>query len=171
MVEDTRLSGAQLDEQDEQVWAAYPGDDPPTFEAAVAHHQQFPAEKRFADVIESADRVLTQPRAGVPQLDDQVELLRTLVEEGDADLLPVTIDSYTRNNEYGKAQEGLERSRETGEDELNGFPAVNHGVEGCRRLIDETDRPVQVSVTAHPTPGCLRPLPSPAGSRASRAGR
>jgi len=149
MVEDTRLSGAQLDEQDEQVWAAYPGDDPPTFEAAVAHHQQFPAEKRFADVIESADRVLTQPRAGVPQLDDQVELLRTLVEEGDADLLPVTIDSYTRNNEYGKAQEGLERSRETGEDELNGFPAVNHGVEGCRRLIDETDRPVQVR---HGTP-------------------
>ena len=149
MVEDTRLSGAELDRQDEQVWSGYPGDDRPTFEEAIGVHERLPASKQFATTLESADRVLTQPRAGVPRLDDQIELLNTLSEDGEADLLPVTIDSYTRDNEYEKAREGLEQSRQTGENELNGFPAVTHGVEGCRALIDRTDTPVQVR---HGTP-------------------
>ncbi|AFZ73361.1 methylaspartate mutase subunit E [Natronobacterium gregoryi] len=149
MVEDTRLSDVELQRQHEQVWDTYPGDDRSTFEKAVAVHEALPASKQFATVLESADRVLTQPRAGVPCLDDQIDLLETLVTDGDVDLLPVTIDSYTRDNQYEKAREGLERSRETDADELNGFPAVTHGVEGCRTLVEAADAPVQIR---HGTP-------------------
>ncbi len=149
MVEDRRLTDAELDRLDERVWADAPDNSRVDFEEAVAFHESLPAHKRFADVLEGADRVLTQPRAGVARLEEQIELLRTLTEDGGADLLPTTIDSYTRDNEYEKAQTGLEQSRETGESELNGFPAVNHGIEGCRSLIEAVDAPVQVR---HGTP-------------------
>ncbi|MFB6193818.1 MAG: methylaspartate mutase subunit E, partial [Halobaculum sp.] len=132
-----------------EVRSAWPTAEAVEFEEAVAFHESLPASKRFAEQLEGADDVLVQPRAGVPCLDDQIELLQHLETAGAADLLPTTIDSYTRDNAYEKAREGLERSRETGEDELNGFPAVNHGVEGCRELIESVERPVQVR---HGTP-------------------
>ncbi len=149
MVRDVVLTETELDRINREVWDRYPGDDRPGFREAVEFHESLPPEKRFAPVLEGADRVLTQPRAGVPCLDDQIELLDTLVREGNADLLPTTIDSYTRDNAYEEARKGLKRSRESGTDELNGFPAVNHGVEGCRRLVEAADAPVQVR---HGTP-------------------
>ena len=149
MVRDVTLSEAELRRIDQKVWDRYPGGDPAEFRDAVDFHESLPAGKQFARVLEGAEDVLTQPRAGVPLLDDQIELLDTLVSDGNADLLPTTIDSYTRDNAYEEAREGLKRSRETGTDELNGFPAVNHGVEGCQRLIEATDAPVQVR---HGTP-------------------
>ncbi|MDS0277193.1 methylaspartate mutase subunit E [Halomicroarcula sp. S1AR25-4] len=119
------------------------------FEEAIVFHESLPASKQFAPVLESADRPLLQPRAGVPLLEDQIDLLRYLQEEGGADLLPTTIDSYTRDNQYEKAEEGLAASRNGDTDELNGFPAVNHGVEDCRRLIRALDAPIEVR---HGTP-------------------
>lgn len=119
------------------------------FEEAVAFHESLPANKQFAEVLESADRPLLQPRAGVPCLEEQIELLEYLQNEGGADLLPTTIDSYTRDNEYEKAEEGLAASRGSEANELNGFPAVNHGVEDCRRLVRALDAPIEVR---HGTP-------------------
>ena len=148
MLQDERLQSTELTRIGDEIrqdWSV----DGLDFEDAVDYHDSLPAGKQFADVLESADRPLLQPRAGVPQLDDQIALLRHLEDEGNADLLPTTIDSYTRDNEYGKAQEGLEEARETGEDTLNGFPAVNHGVEGCRELIEALDTPIEVR---HGTP-------------------
>ena len=92
------------------------------FEEAVAFHDSLPPNKRFARVLESADMPLLQPRAGVPCLEAQIDLLRYLQDEGSADLLPTTIDSYTRDNQYEKAEEGLAASRNGEADELNGFP-------------------------------------------------
>jgi methylaspartate mutase epsilon subunit len=119
------------------------------FEEAVAFHESLPKSKRFAPVLESADTPLLQPRAGVPCLEAQIDLLRYLQNEGGADLLPTTIDSYTRDNQYEKAEEGLAASRNSDSDELNGFPAVNHGVEDCRRLVRALDAPIEVR---HGTP-------------------
>jgi methylaspartate mutase epsilon subunit len=149
MVADERLPGDRLVSIDREVRADWPTGENADFEEAVAYHESLPSSKRFTHVLESADRPLLQPRAGVPRLDDQVALLAHLEREGGADLLPTTIDSYTRDNEYGTAQEGLDDSRETGEDHLNGFPAVNHGVEGCRELIEAVEAPVEVR---HGTP-------------------
>jgi len=118
------------------------------FEEAVAFHESLPKTKRFARVLHGADEPLLQPRAGVPCLEAQIELLQYLHREGGADLLPTTIDSYTRDNQYEKAEEGLAASR-NGDDELNGFPAVNHGVEDCRRLVRALDAPIEVR---HGTP-------------------
>ncbi|WP_435358249.1 methylaspartate mutase subunit E [Haloarchaeobius sp. DFWS5] len=149
MLQDERLSTDELQRIDERVRDDWPTAQAIDFDEAIAYHETLPEHKRFAHVLESADQPLLQPRAGVPLLDDQVDILRHLLHEGGADLLPTTIDSYTRDNEYGKAQEGLDKARETGEDTLNGFPAVNYGVDGCRELIERVDAPIEVR---HGTP-------------------
>jgi methylaspartate mutase epsilon subunit len=149
MLRDEPIPADELQRIDERVRDQWPTGDDVDFEEAVTFHESLPRCKRFADALESADRPLLQPRAGVPRLDDQVDLLEHLQDAGEADLLPTTIDSYTRDNEYGKAQQGLEDARERGEDTLNGFPAVNHGVDGCRELIEALDAPIEVR---HGTP-------------------
>jgi methylaspartate mutase epsilon subunit len=75
--------------------------------------------------------------------------LQYLENEGEADLLPTTIDSYTRLNRYDEAEAGISKSRETGRSMLNGFPAVNYGVDICRTVTSALKNPVQVR---HGTP-------------------
>lgn len=148
MLRDHRLPPDRLTSIDEEIRRDWPVEDL-DFEEAVEFHESLPTSKQFARVLESADRPLLQPRAGVPLLDDQIALLSHLEDAGRADLLPTTIDSYTRDNQYEKAQQGLDEAREKDEDTLNGFPAVNHGVEGCRELIEALDAPIEVR---HGTP-------------------
>lgn len=86
-------------------------------------------------------RTLVQPRAGVAEIEPNIELLARLRAAG-AELLPTTVDSYTREGRYADAERGLAQSREAGRSLLNGLPAVNHGVGGCRRIATATDAPL-----------------------------
>ena len=90
-----------------------------------------------------------QPRAGVPVVEEHIKLMQYLEEHGEADLLPSTIDSYTRQNRYEEAENGISESIRLGRAMLNGFPAVNHGVEKCRRVVESVNVPMQVR---HGTP-------------------
>jgi methylaspartate mutase epsilon subunit len=104
--------------------------------------------KRLLHAKENNETLL-QPRAGVALLEEHIELLQYLTEEGGADLLPSTIDSYTRQNRYEECQKGIEESRKAGRSMLNGFPAVNHGVHGCRKVLEAVSVPLQAR---HGTP-------------------
>ncbi|MDR3171721.1 MAG: methylaspartate mutase subunit E, partial [Treponema sp.] len=86
---------------------------------------------------------------GVAIIAEHIKLLTYLQDKGGADLLPTTIDSYTRQNRFQKAEEGITESIKLNKSMLNGFPAVNHGVSGCRQIIDALNTPVQVR---HGTP-------------------
>lgn len=124
---------------------------------AIAYHRALPEHKIFSAKLnkaQAAGETLIQPRAGVGLIENHIELLTYLQNEGEADLLPTTIDSYTRQNQYEKCDEGIRREEEGMRNGnfhpfLNGFPAVNHGVSGCRRLIEALDTPIQVR---HGTP-------------------
>ncbi|PMQ02503.1 MAG: methylaspartate mutase subunit E [Dictyoglomus sp. NZ13-RE01] len=112
----------------------------------IEYQKSLPDNKRCDYVLKTAEKekkILLQPRAGVPILKDHIELLKYLEENG-ADLLPTTIDSYTRQNRYKEAQNGLEESLREGRHLLNGFPAVNYGVKGCREIIENVNVPVEV---------------------------
>jgi methylaspartate mutase epsilon subunit len=122
------------------------------FKEAVAYHKAQAPSKSFSAKLRAAKEsgdTLIQPRAGVALPDKHIELLRFLEEEGEADLLPTTIDSYTRLNRYKEAEGGIEESKTSGRSMLNGFPAVNHGVATCRRVTAAVKSPVQVR---HGTP-------------------
>jgi methylaspartate mutase epsilon subunit len=119
---------------------------------AVEYQRSIKTEKRFCTKLGNAikgKKTLVQPRAGVALVDMHVKLLQYLENEGEADLLPTTIDSYTRLNRYEDAEHGIRESKTHGKSMLNGFPAVNYGVKGCRMVTEGVKSPVQVR---HGTP-------------------
>ena len=129
------------------------GSDPELdLDKAVEYLKSIPAHKNFAIKLANAkkngQRTLVQPRAGVPVIAKHIELLEHLEASG-ADFLPSTIDSYTRQNRYLEAEKGIEESIKEHRAMLNGFPAVNHGVEGCRQVLDAINVPLQAR---HGTP-------------------
>ena len=135
-----------------EVLCQWPTGEDVDLEKAVEYHKDLPENKIFSKKLtaaKKAGKTLIQPRAGVALVEEHLELLTYLQDNGEADLLPTTIDSYTRQNRYKEAEMGIEESRKSGKSMLNGFPAVNHGVVGCRRIIEALDIPVQVR---HGTP-------------------
>ncbi len=121
-------------------------------EEGIKFHLSLPKHKVFSGKLTEAKKnktTLIQPRAGVALIDKQIELLTYLQDQGHADLLPTTIDSYTRQNRYEDAQKGIVESIKSNKSMLNGFPAVNHGIGGCREIINSLDTPVQIR---HGTP-------------------
>ncbi|MDY6121588.1 MAG: methylaspartate mutase subunit E [Porphyromonas sp.] len=122
------------------------------FEEAVEYQKSIAKDKRFGNKLQEADRAgltLIQPRAGVALYTEHIKLLQFLESEGGADLLPSTVDSYTRLNRYTEAETGIEKSKASGRSMLNGFPIVNYGVDICRAVTSSLKNPVQVR---HGTP-------------------
>lgn len=147
---DRPLAARDFQEARETVLASWPTGAGVDIEEAMRYQRALPAGKRFAEALRAArGRLLVQPRAGVALIEEHIRLLKYLETEGEADLLPTTIDAYTRQNRYAEAARGIEKSVNTGTSMLNGFPAVNHGVGGCRRVTESVLRPVQVR---HGTP-------------------
>src|SRR5438309_8438837 len=89
-----------------------------------------------------------QPRGGFPLFEAQYQLTRLLSDAG-ADFIPLTIDSYTRQNQYDTATQLLRRSEEEGKDYLNGYPLLSHGHELTRELYTGIDKPISLR---HGTP-------------------
>jgi len=137
----------------ERVLEAWPtGRDPElALDRAIAYLRKVPERKNVTSILMQAKKnsvTLVQPRAGVPVLSQHISLLHYLEKSG-ADILPTTIDSYTRQNRYEEAEKGTRESERLGRALLNGFPAVNHGIAGCRRVFESVNLPLQAR---HGTP-------------------
>ena len=151
-ISNTKLSDDQFYKEQKEVLGQWKTGADVNFEESVAYQKTISDEKRFGIKLAKAKAdgiTLMQPRAGVALEQEHIELLKYLEDEGEADLLPSTIDSYTRLNRYAEAETGIEKSRETGRSMLNGFPAVNYGVNICRNVTSAVRNPVQVR---HGTP-------------------
>lgn len=151
-ISNTKLSNDQFFKEREEVLGQWKTGQNVDFEESVAYQKAISDEKRFGNKLAKAKEegiTLIQPRAGVALEQEHIALLKFLEDEGEADLLPSTIDSYTRLNRYKEAEAGIEKSRETGRSMLNGFPAVNYGVDICRNVTSAVRNPVQVR---HGTP-------------------
>ncbi|MCL2368223.1 MAG: methylaspartate mutase subunit E [Oscillospiraceae bacterium] len=147
-----RLTEAQFYAQRDEVLAQWPTGKEVDLEAGITYQKNLAEHKCFSKKLLAAKAqgtTLVQPRAGVALIQEHIKLLTYLQDKGGADLLPTTIDSYTRQNRFEKAQEGILESERSGKSMLNGFPAVNHGVSGCRQIIEALDTPVQIR---HGTP-------------------
>ncbi len=139
-------------EMRKEVLCQWPTGEQVDLDEAVQYLKKLPEEKNFAKRLAKAKndhKTLLQPRAGVALVEDHIDLLRYLQNEGGADLLPTTIDSYTRQNRYNECESGIIESRKAGRSMLNGFPAVNHGVYGCRKVLEAVNIPLQAR---HGTP-------------------
>lgn len=147
-----KLSMDEFLNERQQVLKSWPTGEGLSLEKGLEYQKTIPVEKNFANAMKKAiDEKITllQPRAGVALVDEHIKLLQYLETEGQADLLPTTIDAYTRQNRYEEAQSGIAKSIAAKTSLLNGFPAVNHGLEECRRVTENVKSPIQVR---HGTP-------------------
>lgn len=147
-----RISEDEFSRMRTEVLAQWPTGKDVDLNEAVEYHKSMPKSRNFSQKLIDAKReghTLVQPRAGVPVIEEHIKLMQYLEEHGEADLLPSTIDSYTRQNRYEEAENGIKESIRLNRAMLNGFPAVNHGVKNCRRVIESVNVPMQVR---HGTP-------------------
>jgi methylaspartate mutase epsilon subunit len=98
--------------------------------------------------FETAGKMLVQPRGGFPTYEQVFGLYEEFAAAG-VDVLPLTIDSNTRLNDYATAKKMLALSEENDEDMLNGYPLINQGYRTARRMITHFDTPVSLR---HGTP-------------------
>ena len=151
-IQNKRLSDEAFYKQRAEVLGQWHTGKDVDLEEAVKYHKAMPEQRQFSKKLLDAKRegrTLIQPRAGVPVIEEHIKLMQYLEKHGEADLLPSTIDSYTRQNRYEEAENGISESIRLGRAMLNGFPAVNHGVKNCRKVIESVNVPMQVR---HGTP-------------------
>lgn len=98
--------------------------------------------------FKNRENILVQPRGGFPTYDKVFELYREF-KASNVDVLPLTIDSNTRLNDYAMAKKMLALSEENDTDMLNGYPLVNHGYRTTRKMMVHYDTPVSLR---HGTP-------------------
>ncbi len=151
-IQNKRISDGEFEKLRQEVLQQWPTGKDVNLEEAVKYHKAMAESRNFSKKLLAAKRdgrTLVQPRAGVPVVEEHIKLMQYLEKEGEADLLPSTIDSYTRQNRYEEAENGIAESIRLQRAMLNGFPAVNHGVEKCRKVIESVNVPMQVR---HGTP-------------------
>ncbi len=93
-------------------------------------------------------KMLVQPRGGFPTYKKQFALNEFFVD-ANVDVLPLTIDSNTRLNDYATAKKMLRLSEENDVDMLNGYPLVTHGYRTTRKMVTHFNKPVSLR---HGTP-------------------
>jgi len=93
-------------------------------------------------------KMLVQPRGGFPTYEKQFALYEFFVD-ANVDVLPLTIDSNTRLNDYTTAKKMLRLSEANEVDMLNGYPLVNHGYRTTRKMMTHFNHPVSLR---HGTP-------------------
>jgi methylaspartate mutase epsilon subunit len=92
-------------------------------------------------------QMLVQPRSGVALIGEQIRLFKNFKRAG-VKVLSYQVDSLTRNNNYAGAEEAIRESRLLGTSTINGFPVINHGVTGLRKIAQQIHIPLQ---TRHST--------------------
>ena len=112
-IKNHKWSEKQLLKERKEVLKQWPtGKQIVDLDEAIEYHKCMPEEHNAAFVLTKAKKerkTLIQPRGGVNIVDDHIQLLKTLEIEGGADLLPTTIDSYTRNARFEEAQRAIEK--------------------------------------------------------------
>jgi len=98
--------------------------------------------------FDTAQKMLVQPRGGFPTYEKQFSLYEFFVD-ANVDVLPLTIDSNTRLNDYTTARKMLRLSEANEIDMLNGYPLVNHGYRSTRKMMTHFNHPVSLR---HGTP-------------------
>jgi methylaspartate mutase epsilon subunit len=132
-------------DQRKQILASWPtGKDVDVYEA-FAYHESLPWYKnasRKAIHAQEHNQTYLCPSLGSDTINRHRELLLHMQQHGEAEFLTTYIDSLTRNCRFEMAQKALEKSKNCDHAVLNGFPVVEHGVQGNRVVLESVDLPV-----------------------------
>ncbi|UCG67331.1 MAG: methylaspartate mutase subunit E [Deltaproteobacteria bacterium] len=148
------LSEDEFFEERQEVLAQWPTGKDVDLDEAIAFHKSLPLHKVWTHKLKQAkehDEFYAITGMGMATVEQQLELLTYIEKEGKADLLGTSVDSFSRQNDYEEAERGIHESVKKGRSILNGFPIVNHGVAGFRRIIQAVDSPISMRYGAADT--------------------
>jgi methylaspartate mutase epsilon subunit len=152
-----RLDDKEFFQERKEVLSMWPTGKEVDLDEAVEYHKTLLPKKNFAlKLLEGRKNgeILLTSDMGHTTIDQEIELLTYIQNEGHSDFLGTFVDSFTRTLRFKEAEMMIKRSEQEGKSLLNGFPVVNHGVKGTRKVIDAVDNPVwlrYVSTTARLT--------------------
>jgi methylaspartate mutase epsilon subunit len=145
-VTNRRLDDKEFFDERKEVLAQWPtGKEVDLNEAIEYHKTLIRKNKNFARKLDEGRRkgeILVISDMGHTTIEQEIELLTHIQNEGHSDFLGTMVDSFTRNLRFTEAEMMLKRSEEEGKNLLNGFPIVCHGVKETRKVIDAVDLPV-----------------------------
>ena len=115
-IQNKRIPDGEFEQLRREVLNQWPTGKGVDLKEAEAYHKAMPESRLFSKKLTEAKKngkTLVQPRAGVPVIEEHIKLLQYLEKYGEADLLPSTIDSYTRQNRYEEAEHGISGANAT----------------------------------------------------------
>ena len=144
------IQNRKIDEDDffkqrKKVLVMWPTGKDVDLDEAVSYQMKIPPHKNLVNRIIEAKKTgqtLLHNLAGFTTLDQQTDLLLHLQNVGQLDVLFCIYDSFTRTGRFQHAEDVVKECEKTGKNMLNGFPIVNYGVQGNRKLVESVDRPV-----------------------------
>jgi methylaspartate mutase epsilon subunit len=143
------LSDEEFDRTRREVFAQHAGTPTVDLDEAFQFCRREMSDRNCPAVMMEAKRerrTLVQPRAGVANIEGERHLLEALEHAG-ADILPVSLDSFTRTLRFDQASSATEASTPE-RSLLNGYPLIHHGLETTRELVLERERPVHLRANA-----------------------
>ena len=146
-VSNRRLTDEEFFNERKEVLAMWPTGKDVDLDEAIAYHKSMPRNKNFVSEAEDARKEARYPLVsdmGYTTIEQEIELLRYIQNEGHPDFLGHHVDSLTRNLRFQEAEKQVRKAEATGENLLNGFPVVIHGVQGNRKLTEAVDLPVRL---------------------------
>jgi len=146
-VRNERLSDEKFEPERKEVLSMWPTGREVDFDEAIEFHKSLPPSKNYAKKLawaKESGTTLIRTDSGVPPLEEHVEYLRYLQDEGGSDLLGSMVDSFTRTLQFEAAERGLRESLRTGKWLINGFPIVAHGVANTRNIVEAVALPLMI---------------------------
>lgn len=128
------------------VLAEHPSGRDVNIDEAVDYLKGLPKGKILVETLKKAEEdndICLIAGMGHTEIEDQIDLLRYIQDEGKAHFLATTVDSFTRDHDFATAQRGLDDSIKTGRSVLNGFPVCAYGLKETRRLVESINVPIQ----------------------------
>lgn len=104
-IQNKKLDEGVFMQERQEVLGQWPTGKDVDLQEAADYQKRLSPERVFSTKLleaKKAGRTLIQPRAGVPVIEEHIKLMQYLEKEGEADLLPTTIDSYTRKTAMPK---------------------------------------------------------------------
>jgi methylaspartate mutase epsilon subunit len=146
-IRNKKLTEDEFFKERQEVLAQWPTGKDADLEEAIAFHKSLPPEKNWIHKMRYArehGEIYAITGMGKATVEEQIELLTHVENEGLADILGTSVDSFSRQNDYGEAQKRLDESIKRGKSVLNGLPVVNHGVAGFRKIINAVRSPISL---------------------------
>ncbi len=135
-----------------KVLAEWPTGKEVNLDEAIEYHKSLPPNKiwtkRVLEAKQKGETIVQMMGMGHATLEQHIELITYAQNEGHADLLGTNPDNFTRLHDYEGADRGIKESQRLGDTVLNGFPIVNYGVAGTRKVVESVNVPLQMRFSA-----------------------